>query len=195
MAVSDWTANPYPAARLKRGLPSSAPEPPPQTEPAVAPRVRFWSQRVKLAANQSARVTSPRFRGAAMLKDWTGSCVAGQSSVPIEVLVQLKIAAAALADTAQAGINVEAPGENIVDTNFIDTTVATTYNRRSGFVWRLDGAAAQMFTQPLDYVVYQPEFWITVVLVNPNTVNGMTLDMTMRIYEDCDLDALVLLMG
>jgi len=195
MAVSDWTANPYPVARLKRGLPSSAPPPPPQTEPAIAPRTRFWSARIKILANQIGRLTSPRMRGAALLKDLTGACVAGQSSVPTEVVVQLFIGAAPQTDTVSAGQTLVTAGENVADTSWIDSSIATTLSGQDGFVWRLDGTAGQMFNQPLDYVVYQPEFWITLQLRNPNTVNGMVLDCTMRIYEDCDLDALVLLMG
>jgi len=195
VAVADWTTDPYPVARSKRGVASSTPGPSADTEPTLAPRVRFWSQRIKMAANQVGRVTSPRFRGPALLKDLTGSCVSGQSNVPIEILAQLFIGNATLADTIVAGQVLSTPGENIVDTSFIDSTVATAYTRLTGFVWRLDGTAAQMFTQPLDYVVYSAEFWVTLQLRNPATVNGMTIDSTMRIYEDCDPDSLVLLMG
>jgi hypothetical protein len=195
MAIADWTTDPYPAPRLKRGVPSSTPAPPEELEPALAPRVRFWSQRVRIAANQTSRVTSPKFRGVAILKDLTGSCVAGGAAVPTEVLVQLFIAAAPQADAAVAGQLQETAGVNICDTSFTDSTIVMVPSGHDGFIWRLDGTAAQMFQQRLDYVVYDPEFFIAIVLRNPHATNGMTLDATVRIYEDCDRERLPLLMG
>jgi len=195
MAVADWTTDPYPAARLKRGVPSSAADSAPLTEPALAPRVRFWSQRMKIAANQTGEVTSPRFKGPAIIKDLVGSCVAGANAIGTLVLVQLIVGAAARIAGAEAGQNRVVPGVNISERSWIDSTVATTDTGHHGFIWRLDGAAAQMFQQRLDYVVYDTEFYLTVVARNPHTANGLTLDATIRVYEDCNPDALVLLMS
>lgn len=195
MAIADWTTNPYPLPRSKRGVPSSATAPAPESEPALAPRARFWAVRMRLAANQMAFATSPKLKGPALLKDLTGSLVAGANAIGTLVLVQILIANAFRAADVKAGQTEPVAGANITDRSWIDSTVAMVDTGHHGFIWRLDGTAAQMFDQKLDYVVYDPELWVTVVLRNPHTTNGMTLDATLRVYEDCDPAALVLLMG
>lgn len=195
MAVADWTENPYPLPRSKRSVPAGTPPPPGDLEPARAPRTRFWSYHLRVAAQNASSVTSPRFRGPAILKDMTGSCVMGDNSPLRTTRVEVYIAAAPRGAINQQPVTTIFPGANISDATWGEVIAPDAGLMGPGFLWRGDGTAAQMFRQPLDLVVYDAEFWVTIAVRDDEAANVLTLEGTLRVYEDCDQDALVLLMG
>lgn len=195
MAIADWTLNPYPAPRNQRSVPSGAVEPAGDVELTRAPRVRLWSFHLAGAANRTIVLGSPKFRGPALIKDLTGSSVTGGTIVSSDMHVQLFVAAGPATRHASVGITEIQAGINQTESGWMDDAAVQSGSGAHGIIWKLDGAGAQMFTQPLSIPVYDTDFWLTLALRNAHTTNRMTLDGVIRVYEDCDLDAIPLLMG
>lgn len=195
MAISDWTTDPYPKPRGQRGTASSAPAAAPESVAPRAPRTRFFSFHLGIAPARVGRTVSPKYRGPAILKDVVARVKLGGSITTSDILVQLAILTAPQSNLLQVVPAENAGGQDFVDSTFAQSG-ATLPALRPGFYWTSTGTGmVTPIAQPLDYVVYEREFFVRVVLRNTDNVNQAELDGVLRVYEDCDPEALVLLMS
>jgi len=186
MAVSAWTANPYPRARSDRkaaGVQQIAGEFVPQSR---TPTVTLWSVQLRSAtANVRAQVASRRFLGPCLVKRITGHySLIGASSNTLSI-VGIYHQPSPYADVV-AGSGAASPG----GTSFFELKLGgeQVYSAPGahGFTHNPGSADVQAFETRLDKILTDPEVYLAVFVENRNAGPEARMDAIIQVYEGVD---------